>query len=117
MTKIDKQYTMNLVHILQCFSTIFCLENSGMLKEDIIDLNDLEKFIKLNDKIFDKVLEEGDIDFNLKQSKKAYNQVLSYFDIIKSHYNNVVANKKQFNLLTQFKKQLEDQIEMLEALL
>lgn len=67
MTKIDKQYTMNLVHILQCFSTIFCLENSGILKEDIIDLNDLEKFIKLNDKIFDKVLEEGDVDFNLKQ--------------------------------------------------
>lgn len=116
MNKADKQYTLSLVHILQNFSTIFCLENSGMLEEDLIDLSDLEKSIKLNDKIFNKVLEDGDIDFSLKQAKKAYNQVLSYFQIIKSHYNNVVANKRQFNLLVEFKKQLEEQIEMLEAL-
>lgn len=116
MNKADKQYTLNLVHILQGFSTIFCLENSGILEEDLIDLSSLEKSIKLNDKIFNKVLEDGDIDFNLKQAKKAYNQVLRYFQIIKSHYNNVVANKRQFNLLVEFKKQLEEQIEMLEAL-
>ena len=116
MNKADKQYTLNLVHILQGFSIIFCLENSGILEEDLIDLSSLEKSIKLNDKIFNKVLEDGDIDFSLKQAKKAYNQVLSYFQIIKSHYNNVVANKRQFNLLVEFKKQLEEQIEMLEAL-
>lgn len=116
MNKVDKQYTLNLVHILQSFSTIFCLENSGILEEDLIDLSSLEKSIKLNNKIFNKVLEDGDIDFNLKQAKKAYNQVLSYFQIIKSHYNNVVADKRQFNLLVEFKKQLEEQIEMLEAL-
>lgn len=117
MNKADKQYTLSLVHILQNFSTIFCLENSGMLEEDLIDLSDLEKSIELNNKLFDKVLEDGDIDFNLKQAKKAYNQVLDYFQIIKSHYNNVVANKRQFNLLVEFKKQLEEQIEMLEALI
>lgn len=117
MNKIDKQYTLSLVHILQNFSTIFCLENSGLLKEDIIDLMDLEKNIKLNNKLFDKVLEDGDIDFNLKQARKAYNQVLGYFQIIKSHYNNVVANKRQFELLVSFKTQLEDHIGMLEALI
>lgn len=117
MNKADKQYTLSLVHILQNFSTIFCLENSGMLKEDLIDLSDLEKSIELNNKLFDKVLEDGDIDFNLKQAKKAYNQVLGYFQIIKSHYNNVVTNRRQFNLLVEFKKQLEEQIEMLEALI
>lgn len=116
MNKSDKQYTLSLVHILQGFSTIFCLENSRILEEDLIDLSSLEKSIKLNDKIFNKVLEDGDIDFSLKQAKKAYNQVLSYFQIIKSHYNNSVANKRQFNLLVEFKKQLEEQIEMLEAL-
>lgn len=88
-----------------------------MLEEDLIDLSDLEKSIELNNKLFDKVLEDGDIDFNLKQAKKAYNQVLDYFQIIKSHYNNVVTNKRQFNLLVEFKKQLEEQIEMLEALI
>lgn len=117
MNKADKQYTLSLVHILQNFSTIFCLENSGMLEEDLIDLSDLEKSIELNNKLFDKVLENGDIDFNLKQAKKAYNQVLDYFQIIKSHYNNVVTNRRQFNLLVEFKKQLEEQIEMLEALI
>ncbi len=117
MNKADKQYTLSLVHILQNFSTIFCLENSGMLEEDLIDLSDLEKSIELNNELFDKVLEDGDIDFNLKQAKKAYNQVLGYFQIIKSHYNNVVTNKRQFNLLVEFKKQLEEQIEMLEALI
>lgn len=117
MNKADKQYTLSLVHILQNFSTIFCLENSGMLEEDLIDLSDLEKSIELNNKLFDKVLENGDIDFNLKQAKKAYNQVLDYFQIIKSHYNNVVTNRRQFNLLVKFKKQLEEQIEMLEALI
>lgn len=117
MNKIDKQYTLSLVHILQNFSTIFCLENSGLLKEDIIDLMDLEKNIKLNNKLFDKVLEDGDIDFNLKQARKAYNQVLVYFQIIKSHYNNVVSNKRQFELLVDFKTQLEDHIGMLEALI
>ena len=115
MNKSDKQYTLSLVHILQGFSTIFCLENSRILEEDLIDLSSLEKSIKLNDKIFNKVLEDGDIDFSLKQAKKAYNQVLSYFQIIKSHYNNSVANKRQFNLLVEFKKQLKEQIEMLEA--
>lgn len=88
-----------------------------MLEEDLIDLSDLEKSIELNNKLFDKVLEDGDIDFNLKQVKKAYNQVLGYFQIIKSHYNNVVTNRRQFNLLVEFKKQLEEQIEMLEALI
>lgn len=88
-----------------------------MLEEDLIDLSDLEKSIELNNKLFDKVLEDSDIDFNLKQAKKAYNQVLGYFQIIKSHYNNVVTNKRQFNLLVEFKKQLEEQIEMLEALI
>lgn len=117
MNKADKQYTLSLVHILQNFSTIFCLENSGMLEEDLIDLSDLEKSIELNNKLFDKVLEDDDIDFNLKQAKKAYNQVLGYFQIIKSHYNNVVTNRRQFNLLAEFKKQLEEQIEMLEALI
>lgn len=117
MNKIDKQYTLSLVHILQNFSTIFCLENSGLLKEDIIDLTDLEKNIKINNKLFDKVLEDGDIDFNLKQARKAHNQVLGYFQIIKSHYNNVVANKRQFELLVSFKTQLEDHIGMLEALI
>ena len=117
MNKIDKQYTLNLVHILQSFSTIFCLENSGMLREDLIDLSSLEKSIEFNNKLFDKVLEDGYVDFNLKQARKAYNQVLGYFQIIKSHYNNVVANKRQFHLLVEFKTQLEDQIEMLEALI
>lgn len=88
-----------------------------MLEEDLIDLSDLEKSIELNNKLFDKVLEDSDIDFNLKQAKKAYNQVLGYFQIIKSHYNNVMTNKRQFNLLVEFKKQLEEQIEMLEALI
>lgn len=115
MNKIDKQYTLSLVHILQNFSTIFCLENSGLLKEDIIDLTDLEKSIKLNNKLFDKVLEDGDTTFNLKQARKAHNQVLDYFQIIKSHYNNTVANKRQFELLLSFKTQLEDQIGTLEA--
>lgn len=114
MNKIDKQYTLNFVHILQSFSTIFCLENSGLLKEDIIDLTDLEKSIKLNNELFDKVLEDGDTDFNLKQARKAHNQVLGYFQIINSHYNNVLSNKKQFELLVNFKTQLEDQIEMLK---
>lgn len=113
----DKRYTINLVHILEMFSVIFCLENSNILKEDIIDLKSLEKYINLNNKIFDKVLEDGDIEFNLKQAKRAYNQVLNFFQIIKSHYNNVVANKKQFELLVAFKEQLEEQIEMLEALI
>lgn len=117
MNKTDKQYTLNLVHILQSFSTIFCLENSGILREDLIDLSSLEKYIELNNKLFDKVLEDGDIDFNLKQARKAYNQVLGYFQIIKSHYNNVVANRRQFDLLVEFKKQLEEQIDMLEALI
>ena len=117
MNKTDKQYTINLVHILQEFSIIFCLENSGILNEDLIDLNDLEKSIKLNDKLFNNVLEDGDITFNLKQVKKAYNQVIGYFQIIKSHYNNVVANKRQLELLFKFKQQLEEQIDMLEALL
>ena len=117
MNKADKQYTINLVYILQEFSIIFCLENSGILNEDLIDLNDLEKSIKLNDKLFNNVLEDGDITFNLKQVKKAYNQVIGYFQIIKSHYNNVVANKRQLELLFKFKQQLEEQIDMLEALL
>lgn len=117
MNKVDKQYTLNLVHILQSFSTIFCLENSGMLREDLIDLSSLEKSIEFNNKLFDKVLEDGDVDFSLKQARKAYNQVLGYFQIIRSHYNNVVANKRQFELLVGFKTQLEDQIEMLEALI
>ena len=117
MNKADKQYTINLVHILQEFSIIFCLENSGILNEDLIDLNDLEKSIKLNDKLFNNVLEDGDITSNLKQVKKAYNQVIGYFQIIKSHYNNVVANKRQLELLFKFKQQLEEQIDMLEALL
>ena len=117
MNKTDKQYTINLVHILQEFSIIFCLENSGILNEDLIDLNDLEKSIKLNDKLFNNVLEDGDITFNLKQVKKAYNQVIGYFQIIKSHYNSVVANKRQLELLFKFKQQLEEQIDMLEALL
>lgn len=99
------------------FSVIFCLENSNILKEDVIDIKSLEKYIKLNDRIFNNVLEEGDIDFNLKQAKKAYNQVLGYFNIIKSHYNNVVTNKKQFELLISFKEQLEEQIAMFEALI
>lgn len=115
MNRIDKQYTLNLVHILQNFSTIFCLENSRILKEDLIDLDSLEKSIELNNKLFDKVLENGDIDFNLKQVRRAYNQVLGYCQIIKSHYNNVVANKRQFDLLVDFKTQLEDQIEMLKS--
>jgi len=93
------------------------LENSGILKEDLIDLGSLEKSIRLNNKLFDKVLEDSNIDFNLKQARKAYNQVLGYFQIIKSHYNNVVANKRQFDLLVDFKTQLEDQIGMLEALI
>lgn len=114
MNKIDKRYTLSLVHILQSFSTIFCLENSGLLKEDIIDLTDLEKSIKLNNELFDKVLEDGDTDFNLKQARKAHNQVLGYFQIINSHYNNVLSDKKQFELLVNFKTQLEDQIEMLK---
>lgn len=93
------------------------MENSGILKEDLIDLGSLEKSIRLNNKLFDKVLEDSNIDFNLKQARKAYNQVLGYFQIIKSHYNNVVANKRQFDLLVDFKTQLEDQIGMLEALI
>lgn len=48
---VDKQYTMKLVHILEMFSIIFCLENSNILKEDIIDLRSLEKYIKLNSEI------------------------------------------------------------------
>ena len=88
-----------------------------MLEEDLIDLNDLEKSIKLNNRLFDRVLEDGDIDFNLKQAKKAYNQVLDYFQIIKSHYDNVVTNRRQFNLLVEFKKQLEEQIKVLKALI
>lgn len=114
---VDKQYTMNLVHILEMFSIIFCLENSNILKEDIVDLRSLEKYINLNSKIFDKILEDGDIEFNLKQAKRVYNQVLGFFQIIKSHYNNVVANKKQLELLVAFKEQLEEQIEMFEALI
>lgn len=116
MNKIDKLYTLSLVQILRSFSIIFFLENSGLL-EDLIDLNSLEKYIKFNNELFDKVLKDGDIDFNLKQARKAYNQVLGYFQIIKSHYNNVVANKRQFELLVDFKTQLEDQIGMLEALI
>lgn len=114
----DRRYTLNLVHILQSFSVIFCLENSGLLKENtLINLDDLEKYINLNNKLFDKVLEEGDIELNLKQAKRSYNQVLGYFQIIKSHYNNVVANKRQFELLVSFKGQLEEQIDMFEALI
>lgn len=113
----DRRYTISLVHILKMFSTIFCLENSNILKEDIVDLKSLEKYINLNNKIFDKALEDGDIEFNLKQAKQAYNQVLSFFQIIKSHYNNVVTNKRQFELLIAFKAQLEEQIDMFEALL
>lgn len=115
MGKVDKQYTLNLVHILQNFSVIFCLENSRMLKESLIDLDNLEKSIKLNNKLFDKVLESSDIDFNLKQARKAYNQVLDCFQIISKYYNSSVADKRQFELLVGFKSQLEDQIEMLEA--
>lgn len=117
ISKADKQFTLNLVHILQGFSVIFCLENSRILKEDLIDLSSLEKSMSLNDKLFNNVLEEGDIAFNLKQVKRAYNQVLVYFQIIKSHYNNIVANKRQLELLLKFKQQLEEQIDMLEALL
>lgn len=116
MNKTDKQYTLNLVHILRSFSTIFCLGNSGILREDIIDLSSLEKSIEFNNKLFDKVLEDGDVNFSLKQARKAYNQVLGYFQILKSHYNNIVADRRQFNLLVEFKRQLEEQIEMLEAL-
>lgn len=115
MNKVGNQYTLNLVHILQNFSVIFCLENSGMLKEGLIDLDNLEKSIKLNTKLFDKVLEDSNTDFNLKQAIKAHNQVLDCFQIISSHYNNAVSDKRQFELLVGFKTQLEDQIEMLEA--
>lgn len=114
MSKIDKLYTLSLVQILRSFSIIFFLENSGLL-EDLIDLNSLEKYIKFNSELFDKVLEDGDTDFNLKQARKAHNQVLRYFQIINSHFNNAVANKKQFELLVGFKIQLEDQIEMLKS--
>lgn len=86
-----------------------------MLKESLIDLDNLEKSIKLNNKLFDKVLESSDIDFNLKQARKAYNQVLDCFQIISKYYNSSVADKRQFELLVGFKSQLEDQIEMLEA--
>lgn len=115
--KIDRQYTLCLVRILQCFSAIFCLEDSELLQESVIDLSDLEKCINLNSEIFNKALEDGDIDFNLKQAKRAYSQVVGYFQIIKSHYDNVLANERQFALLAEFKAQLEEQIEMLEALL
>lgn len=54
MNKADKQYTLSLVHILQNFSTIFCLENSGILEEDLIDLSSLEKSIKLNNRSLKK---------------------------------------------------------------
>lgn len=111
------KYGLSLVKILQNFSVLFCLENSGILKEDIIDLKDLERLIKWNDKLFNNILAEDDLEFNLKQAKKAYNQVMSFFQIIKSHYNNVVANKKQFNMLVSFKEQLEDHIGMLEAMI
>ena len=43
MNKSDKQYTLSLVHILQGFSTIFCLENSRILEEDLIDLRSEER--------------------------------------------------------------------------
>lgn len=115
MNKAGKQYTLNLVHILQNFSVIFCLENSEILKENLVDLGSLEKSIKLNTKLFDKVLEDSNTDFNLKQARKAYNQVLDCFQIISKYYNSSVANKRQFELLVNFKTQLEDQIEMLEA--
>lgn len=115
--QVTCKYGLSLVKILQNFSILFCLENSGILNEDVADLRSLEKLIKLNDKLFNSVLDEVDLEFNLKQAKKAYNQVLSFFQILKSHYNNVVANKRQFDLLVQFKTQLSEHIEMIEALL
>ena len=47
MNKADKQYALNLEHILQNFSTIFCLENSGMLEEKSLKKEGKEKLKNL----------------------------------------------------------------------
>lgn len=46
MNKADKQYALNLEHILQNFSTIFCLEDSGMLEEESLKKEGKEKLKK-----------------------------------------------------------------------
>lgn len=114
-----KKYLMNLLRISMDFSTIFHLENSGIFHEDTVSLKDLEKNMKLSRKFFDKALESNSDDENeycLNFSKKVYKQVEDYFSIIKSHYNNVVANKKQLELLISFRTELKEQIDMFEAL-
>lgn len=114
-----KKYLMNLLRISMDFSTIFHLENSGIFHEGTVNLKDLEKNMKLSRKFFDKALESNSDDENeycLNFSKKVYKQVEDYFSIIKSHYNNVVANKKQLELLISFRTELKEQIDMFEAL-
>lgn len=114
-----KKYLMNLLRISMDFSTIFHLENSGIFHEDTVNLKDLEKNMKLSRKFFDKALEsnsDSENEYCLNFSKKVYKQVEDYFSIIKSHYNNVVANKKQLELLTSFRAELKEQIDMFEAL-
>lgn len=75
--------------------------------------------MKLSRKFFDKALEsnsDSENEYCLNFSKKVYKQVEDYFSIIKSHYNNVVANKKQLELLIPFRAEFKEQIEMFEAL-
>lgn len=46
MNKADKQYALNLEHILQSFSTIFCPENSGMSEEESLKKEEKEELKK-----------------------------------------------------------------------
>ena len=46
MNKADKQYALNLEHILQSFSTIFCPENSGMSEEESLKKEGKEELKK-----------------------------------------------------------------------
>lgn len=99
ITDEDGQYTLNLVHILHCFSIIV---NSNSIDKDVISLDDLKKAIDINKKLFDKIL---DVERILEMTTKAHIQILEY-------------SKKcavdTMGLLDLFKNQLENQIETLK---
>lgn len=106
----DEKYALSLVHILHNFSIIFRLDNSGVVDEDIISLDNLKEAIDKNKKLFDAIL---DVERALEMATKAYTQVLEYFKIVKEYYDSVTGTP-QLNLLESFKSQLENQIETLK---
>lgn len=99
ITDKDGKYTLNLVHILHCFSIIV---NSSSIDKDVISLDDLKKAIDKNKKLFDEIL---DVERILEMVTKAYAQILEY---------SKKCTVDTMGLLELFKTQLENQIKTLK---